>query len=254
MDTIRIEKNEGVAVVTLDRVARKNAINEQMLRELGETFRGFDGNREIRCIVITGNAEGRAFAAGADIAAMEKMDYERAKAFAQLGCETFQMLETMDQPVIAAINGYALGGGMELALACDIRVAAEHAKMGLPETTLGVMPGFGGTERLGRLAGYGRAAEMIFTGKVITAQDAQKMGIINECWEEDVFWENTMKLARVLCRNAPLGIRNAKKAMKQSGGYAVENLYFAQLFLTKDQKTGMNDFVNKRKTKHFSGE
>lgn len=253
METIRIEIEENVARIVLDRPAQRNALNEQMLFELQEACQKLNGNREVRCVIVTGSEEGRAFAAGADIAAMEKMTYEQACAFAQLGCETLRMLEQLEQPVVAAVNGYALGGGMEIALACDIRLAYDTAAFGLPETTLGVMPGFGGTVRLRELVGRGRAAEMIFTGKMISAHEALQYGLINACFEKDVFAQEVAKLAHTLCANAPLGIRNAKKAMTQKK-FITENMYFAQLFLTKDQKTGMGDFNRKKKTEYFSGE
>ena len=163
------------------------------------------------------------------------------------------MVEQLEQPVIAAVNGYALGGGMELALACDIRIADESAVFGLPETTLGVMPGFGGTVRLKELIGYGRAAELIFTGKKLGAQEAAACGLVNACFGKDAFEERVMELAQNLCANAPLGIRNAKKSMKRHD-YETENMYFAQLFLTNDQKRGMRSFNRKEKTEYFSGE
>jgi len=253
METIRLEKKGGIALITLDRPKQRNAINERMLHELQEICRKINGQKDVRCVVVTGSKEGKAFAAGADIAAMENMTYQQANAFARLGCEAFHMVEQLEQPVIAAVNGYALGGGMELALACDIRIADESAVFGLPETTLGVMPGFGGTVRLKELIGYGRAAELIFTGKKLGAQEAVACGLANACFGKDAFGERVMELAQNLCANAPLGIRNAKKSMKRHD-YETENMYFAQLFLTNDQKRGMRSFNRKEKTEYFSGE
>ncbi len=253
MKTIRVENEGHVARIVLDRPAQRNAINEQMLYELQNACRALGVSKEVRCVIVTGSAAGNAFAAGADITAMQNMTYEQARAFAGLGCETFRMLEQLEQPVIAAVNGYALGGGMELALACDIRVAYDTAVFGLPETTLGVMPGFGGTIRLRELIGRGRASEMIFTGRQVSAREALEYGLVNACFKEDMFAEETKKLTDILCRNAPVGMKNAKKSMKQKE-FVVENMYFAQLFLTKDQKTGMNNFNHKRKTEFFLGE
>lgn len=253
METIRIETKKDMAFITLDRPKQRNAINEQMLYELQEVCREIDGKKDVRCVVITGSEDGKAFAAGADIAAMESMSYKQAKDFAYLGCETMRMIERLKQPVIAAVNGYALGGGMELALACDIRIADDSAVFGLPETTLGVMPGFGGTVRLSEAVGYGRAAEMIFTGKRLNANEAQTCGLINACFEKNVLGQKVEEIAQTICNNAPLGIRNAKQSMRQQN-YEMENMYFAQLFLTDDQKTGMRNFNNKKRTEYFSGE
>lgn len=254
METIRIEQKEDIVVIKLNRPGQRNALNRRMLVELREAVSILREKKDMRCAIVTGSSEGKAFAAGADISEMQQMTFREAEDFARFGCETFRMLEELEQPVIAAINGYALGGGLELALACDLRVACTTAMLGLPETTLGIMPGFGGAGRLKELIGYANAAELIFTGKQVEACKARELGLLNAVWETETFWENTVQLAQEMCANAPYGVRNAKKTMKKTKGDELETLYFARLFLTKDQKTGMENFVKKQKTKHFWGE
>lgn len=253
METIQLEKGGGVAVLELYRPHALNALNTEMLRELDATLTELEQDKEVRCLVITGSGE-RAFAAGADIAEMADMNEQEAKEFAKFGCDVFDKLENLHCPVIAAVNGFCLGGGMELALACDMRLASMSAKFGLPEVTLGVMPGFGGTRRLAKLAGTGTASEMMFTGGVVDAQYALEKGIVNSCCEDDELRGIARNLAEKIAKNAPIAIAAAKKSMWHAGATEVENTLFAALFDTKDQKTGMHNFVNKIKTERFDGE
>ena len=252
-NTIEVEINDDIAVLTLNRVKQKNALNTEMLLELRALLQKLGPQSEIRCIVITGNKDTHAFASGADVFEMASMEEKQAAVFSKLGCETFDLLEQTEKPVIAAINGYALGGGLELALACDVRIAAMDAMVGLPETTLGIMPGFEGAQRLMQLAGYAKAAELVFSGRMITAQEARDAGIVNACFEQGQFWEKTLGIAHAFCRNAPLAVAAAKKVMKSPHDTAVNIALFGKLFETEDQKTGMNNMLHKQKTEYFKG-
>lgn len=253
MDTLTIEKKDTVIILTLHRPNKLNAINQAMITELHDTLLDFRHDPFARCLVITG-AGNKAFAAGADIAEMKHMDFFSARTFAEKGCAVMHSIETLPIPVIGAINGFALGGGMELALACDIRLASENAIFGLPETSLGVIPGFGGTVRLANIAGHAVAAEMIFSGNTINAESAKRYGIVNHITKPHELMEYACGLADTISHNAPAAVRAAKRSMRLSQDIKMENMLFAQLFLTKDQRTGMDNFLHKKKTEHFSGE
>ncbi|WP_082903394.1 enoyl-CoA hydratase/isomerase family protein [Christensenella timonensis] len=253
MDTLTIDKKDTVVILTLNRPDKLNAINKAMIAELSEGLHEIRRDPLARCLVITGAGK-KAFAAGADIAEMEHMDFSGAKTFAEKGCAVMQDIETLPIPVIAAVNGFALGGGMELALACDIRIAAENAVFGLPETSLGVIPGFGGTVRLSRIAGYAAAAEMIFSGKAVDAIRAQQCGIVSHVVKPEELMGYACSLAEAISRNAPLAVKAAKRSMRPAQDTAMENMLFAQLFLTKDQRTGMDHFLHKKKAEYFLGE
>lgn len=253
MDTLTIEKKGHVVILTLNRPDKLNAINQTMITELHDALLTIQRDPLARCLVITGAGK-KAFAAGADIAEMEHMDFFGAKAFAEKGCAVMHSIETLPIPVICAVNGFALGGGMELALACDVRIAAENAIFGLPEASLGVIPGFGGTVRLSRIAGHAVAAEMIFSAGTIDADCAKRYGIVNRTVPLHELMEYTCGLAGKISGNAPLAVRAAKRSMRLSQDIKMENMLFAQLFLTKDRQAGMNNFLHKKKTEHFLGE
>ncbi len=253
---IILQKEHRIATVTINDPAKLNALNSEILRELNTAFDELSADPEIRVIILTG-AE-RSFVAGADIQAMAAMNYEQAKEFGEFGSSVFRKIEICPKPVIAAVNGFALGGGCELALACDIRVASEKAKFGQPEVGLGITPGFSGTQRLARLVGFAKAKELIFAGKVITADEALKIGLVNQVTPPETLMEEVNKIAETIAKQAPIAVRNAKQAindgwdMEISEGVALEVELFARCFETEDQKNGMKAFLNKEKVE-FKG-
>lgn len=253
MQTLRLEIQGDIAVLTFDRPKQLNAINTTMLEELKTSLRGLARDKSVRCLVFSGG-EGKAFIAGADIAEMRLMEFQDAKTFLENGCTVMQMIEDMEMPVIAALNGFVLGGGLELALACDIRVAAQTATLGLPETSLSIIPGFGGTIRLPQVTGYAVAAEMIFSARTLDAEQAKEYGLVNRVVQKQLLMDDVMEMANRISRNAPLAVRAAKQSLRKAESTEMENFLCAQLFLTADQKMGMNNFINKRKTERYLGE
>jgi enoyl-CoA hydratase/carnithine racemase len=248
---------DGVAEVALNRPRQLNALNSEVLGQLHEHLHRIAHDPAVRAVIVRG--EGRAFAAGADIAQMRDLEPPAAESFARLGQAVFLQLERMPQPTIALVHGYALGGGMELAMACDIRIAAEGAKFGQPEITLGVIPGFGGSQRLPRIVGQGRALELMLFGDMIDAQEAYRIGLVNRVVPAEALLETGRDLARRLTRLAPRAHAYIKRAvydgaeMDLERGLAHEALLFGLCFATKDQKEGMDAFLNKRPAQ-FSGQ
>lgn len=250
MNTIRIQNEKEALWIYLSRERQLNALNEEMITELGEVLDDLERDNAYRCVIFTGEGE-RAFAAGADIKAMEDMSCEAAKAFSKNGRQLMDRIENLAMPTVAAINGFAFGGGLEVALACDFRFAREDARLGLPEVTLGIMPGWDGSRRLAQAIGYGRACELIFTGKAVTAKKAKECGIVNDIFPIDTFTKEITAVVESICRNAPFGIRYAKYSMRKEGKVCEE--LFGKLFQTQDQKTGMSNFNRKCKTEYFEG-
>lgn len=255
---VRLEEEDGLAIVTIDRPAALNALNIESLEEFREVLREVAGRDDLRAVIITGAGD-KAFVAGADIREMLPMKPLDTRRFASLGHEVTRLLERMEKPVIAAINGYALGGGCELALACDIRIAASTAKMGLPEVGLGIFPGFGGTQRLSRLVGRGKASELIFTGDPVDAETAARIGIVNRVVPADRLLEEARTMARRMMERGPLALKLAKTAIQQSqetglsSGLAYEMEAFSLVFSTDDKVEGLKAFTEKRKPS-FRGE
>lgn len=255
---VQLRRDGPVALVTLDRPAARNALNEQMLERLGERLQELGQDRTVRAVILTG-AGTQAFSAGADIRAMAAKSPQEARAYAELGHHVMALIEDLPQPVIAAINGYALGGGCELALACDIRIAASTARLGQPEVGLGVLPGWGATFRLPRVAGPGPARELIFTGRLVDAQEALRLGLVNAVVEPDQLMPQALALARQIAAQAPLAVQSAKRAMVLAGqlprdaAAALEAGLFAFCFTTRDRAEGMAAFLEKRKPE-FHGE
>lgn len=251
-ENLLIEKKDGVAVLTVNRPKAMNSLNDGVLDELLHAFEVFDLDREVRAVVVTGAGE-KAFVAGADISAMCGYDVGQALAFARKGQQLMALIGRLGKPVIAAVNGFALGGGLELALACDFAYASENAKLGLPEVTLGIMPGFGGTQNLARLIGRSRANELIFAGKVLGAAEAKEWGIVNAVYPAADLMERALETAAKIASNGRLGVARAKEAVKSgldmsvNEGMGYEAVHFASLFATRDQKEGMTAFVEKRK-------
>lgn len=255
--TLTIEKEEGIAIVTINRPKYLNAINSMVLKELGLAFKEFSESKEIKAVIITGSGE-KAFVAGADIAEMKDMTSDEAQKFALLGNQTFNLIENLSKPVLAAINGYALGGGNELALAADIRLAADNARFGQPEVGLGIIPGFGGTQRLAKIIGVGKAKELLLTGEIIDAEEATRIGLVNKVVPLDKLMDEARKLARKISSNAPLALKYCKEAVNFGlgesidKGLAFESNSFALCFSTEDQKSGMEAFLTKKKAE-FKG-
>ena len=246
-----VERQGRIGVVRINHPEALNALDTLVLRDLGQAFDAFAADAGIDVVVLTG--EGRAFVAGADIAEMSAMTAAEGKAFGRLGADVFRKIELLPQPVIAAVNGFALGGGCELAMACDIRIASAKAKFGQPEVGLGITPGFSGTQRLPRLVGLGKAKELIYTAAVIPADEALRIGLVNKVVAPEVLMDEALALAATIASKARLAVRYAKEAINRGietdieTGIAVEASLFGLCFATADQKEGMAAFLQKRK-------
>jgi len=252
MDTgnehIKVEKKKEIGIITLNRPEARNALNRKMIQELGDVLTGLENDPQIRSIIITGNKD---FCAGADIKEMNAIKPEQIESFCRWGHKVFDQLEGMGKPVIAAITGFALGGGCELALACDIRIAGESAKFGQPEVNLSLIPGFGGTQRLSRLVGIARAKEMILTGKIINAKEAASIGLVNRVVKDEELMIAVEEMAQVIAQKAPIAVKMAKKLINENQeikeGLEKEIDFFVQCFATQDRLEGINAFLEKRK-------
>lgn len=237
---------EGVLTITIDRPAQLNALNKDVLAELEQVIDEAEKNTSVRAIILTG--EGKAFVAGADISTMVGMDETQALNFASFGQKVFDKIENLSKIVIAAINGFALGGGCELAMSCDIRYASEKAKLGQPEVNLGVIPGFAGTQRLPRLVGPGKALELLVTGNVIDANQALQIGLVDKVLPPEGLMEEAIKLAKAIATKCPGAVSLNKKALKSglpNFNEKEEASLFAKCFKSGDAKKGMEAFLNK---------
>ena len=249
---ITLSVEDEIGILTINRPKALNALNMETLNEIQAGLREVKAHPNLKALIVTGAGE-KAFVAGADIQEMQGMDSIEALNFSRLGHYTLNMIQDLEQPVIAAVNGFALGGGTEIALACDFIYASENAKFGLPEATLGVFPGFGGTQRLPRLIGKGRAKELIFTGKMISAQEAFQLGIVNRVFPLATLLEETKKVAVQVAGNGPVGVRLAKMVVNKgfnmdlTEACSLESYAFGISFSTEDQKEGMKAFLEKRK-------
>jgi len=252
LKSISLNAENEIGILTINRPKALNALNTETLREIQAGVEEVKNHPEWRVLIVTGAGE-KAFVAGADIAEMRGMNSIEALNFSKMGHLTLKMIQDLDRPVIAAVNGYALGGGTEIALACDFIYASENAKFGLPEVSLGVFPGFGGTQRLPRLIGKGKAKELIFTGKMISAEEAYEMGIVNRVFPLASLMEETKKVAAQIAANGPVGVRLAKVVvdagfnMDLTEACSLESYAFSISFATEDQKEGMAAFIEKRK-------
>lgn len=246
-----IQKQERICVVKINNTETLNALNTAILVELGQAFDEIAADTEIDVVILTG--EGRAFVAGADIAEMSVMKADEGKRFGKIGATVFRKIELLSKPVIAAVNGFALGGGCELAMACDIRIASTKAKFGQPEVSLGITPGFSGTQRLPRLVGLGKAKELIYTAAVIHADEAYRIGLVNKVVEPEELMNECLAMATVIASKAPLAVRYSKEAINRGietdieTGNDIETALFGLCFATADQKEGMEAFLWKRK-------
>lgn len=242
----------GVMIITIDRREKLNALNSKVLEQMQSAIDTAGKADDVRCVVITG-AGGKAFVAGADIAEIRALDAKGVSAIVETGHKLMNSIEQLGKPVIAAVNGYALGGGCELALACHLRMASSSALLGLPEVQLGLMPGYGGSQRLSRLTGNGRALEMMLTGKPVTAEQAKEYGMVNQVTEPDELMATTLKLASRLANSAPCAMRSIMEAVQTGTGTSLENglkieaKLFEGLFETEDMREGTSAFLEKRK-------
>ncbi len=255
MEFISYKQDGYIGIIAIDRPDALNALNSKVLDELREIFNTIDTTK-IRVVLITGAGK-KAFVAGADIAEMVNLNAIEGEKFSKKGNDLFRKIETFPIPVIAVINGFALGGGCELALSCDIRICSENAIFGQPEVSLGITPGFGGTQRLARIVGSGRAKEIIFTGNFVKAKEAHEIGLVNHVYSIDTLMEEALKIANKIAKNAPIAVSNAKKAISEgletdiNRAIIIEEKAFAMCFKTEDQKEGMKAFLEKRKDVEF---
>ena len=256
-DIIHTRISQDIQYITIDRQDKLNALNQAVISGLMQAFQQAAQSPDVRCVVLTG-AGNKAFVAGADIAEIKTLTQESAAAFLRKGNALMSFIENLGKPVVAAINGFALGGGCELALACSLRVASKTAQLGLPEVSLGLIPGYGATQRLTRLIGQGRSLEMILGGAMISADQACEWGLVNQVAEADELEAVVEKLAAKLARSAPLAVRailktvNAGHDLELAQGLAMEQAQFAQICSTEDMQEGTSAFLEKRRPR-FKG-
>ncbi|MDP9957071.1 enoyl-CoA hydratase [Epilithonimonas hungarica] len=248
-ESIKLTIDGKIAIVTINRQESLNALNAQVLNDLEKVFDYLDSEKTANCVIVTGSGE-KSFVAGADIKEFPSFTQEQATELSKRGHFIFNKIENLSKPVIAAVNGFALGGGLELAMSCHIRYASENAKLGLPEVTLGLIPGYGGTQRLPKLVGKGIANEMIFSAKMITAEKAKSIGLVNEVFPLEELLPKTKELAEQIIKNSPQGIAkaiNAVNASDSENGMETEINSFGDLFAQDDFKEGVSAFIEKRK-------
>lgn len=248
--TLHIAKTDNIVTLTIDRPEALNALNTAVITELEQAVTELERDVSLGAVIITG--AGRSFVAGADIGEQRPLDLEGGRRWGQRGSALLRRIEKLPVPTIAAVNGFALGGGCELAMACDIILASEKAKFGQPEVGLGITPGFSGTQRLSRRVGAARAKELIFSGRMIKAEEACAIGLVSEVFAPEALMEGALAMARSFTKNAPIAVRYAKACIDRGlqmdidDGIAVENELFAMCFATEDQKEGMTAFMEKR--------
>ena len=247
---LKIDQNGAVTTLTISAPKTLNALNSTILGEIGDALDNLPAG--CRCLIVTGDGE-KSFVAGADISEMAGLNQDEGVAFGKCGADVFRKIETLQIPVIAAVNGFALGGGCELALACDIRICSNNARFGQPEVGLGIIPGFSGTYRLTKIVGMGMAKQLIFTGKNIKADEALRIGLVNAVYEPADLMGAAMQMAESICANAPLAVAYAKDCINEEydlnadEAIGYENTMFGKCFATQDQKNGMQAFLNKGK-------
>ena len=248
--TIRYEKQGNLAIAAINRPEALNALNGTVLQELSQVVAEVENDADVRAFILTG--EGRAFVAGADIGEQNALDVASARKFSQFGSSIFRRIEKLEIPTIAAVNGFCLGGGCELAMSFDIILASEKAKFGQPEVGLGITPGFSGTQRLPRRVGVAKAKELLFSGRMITAAEAEKIGLVNAVYPAEELMNATMEMAKSFTKNAPVAIKYVKASVDRGmqmdidGGIALENELYAMCFATEDCKEGLTAFLEKR--------
>jgi enoyl-CoA hydratase len=251
-----LKKENGIGFLTMNRPKALNALNTETYKELYRAFEIIEEDEEIKVVIL--NGEGRSFVAGADISEMKDKDPIEARKFAQISLRACRKIELMEKPVIAAVHGYVLGGGCELAMSCDFIIAGEGTKFGQPEVTLGITPGSGGTQRLARLVGRNRAKEIIFLGDLFNAAEAYRIGLVNRVFPDDLVQKEAVEIAKKLMTRAQIAVSYAKNAINRGvetdieTGLAIETDLFGLCFATEDQKEGMTAFVEKRKAEYKS--
>jgi enoyl-CoA hydratase len=254
--TIRYEKNDGIAFVTINRPEALNALNSTVISELELVVAEIEKDADLRAMILTG--EGRSFVAGADIGEQYPLDVASGRKWGQRGSALMRRIEKLEFPTIAAVNGFALGGGCELAMSCDIRLASEKAKFGQPEVGLGITPGFGGTQRLPRIVGVSKAMELILTAKVIGAAEAKAIGLVSEVYAPEDLMPKALEMANAICANAPIAVKESKRCIRMGmqtdivTGSAFEAEAFGVTCGTADKNEGMGAFLEKRAEKHFT--
>jgi len=247
---IKFEKEDNIAVVTISRPKVLNALNDEMIDELHHVFDAIAADKDIRCVILTG--EGKAFVAGADIGELAECDVQAGHKKCKIGQALMHKMEALPKAIIAAVNGFALGGGCEIAMACDIRLASEKAKLGQPESTLGIIPGYGGTQRLARLVGYGKAKEWIFSGDIYPVQEAHRAGLVDEIYPPEELMDKAKEMAKKIASRGPLAIAYAKEAINRGinttldAGCEHEATLFAAICASKDKNEGTKAFLEKR--------
>jgi len=245
---IHVEKKNEVGIITLKKSDGLNILDSTMLHDLEDFLKELGKDEQIRVLIITGDKN---FSAGANVKEMKEFTAREAKAFSDYGNRLFNMVENMEKPVIAAVCGYAFGGGCELALACDIRIASENAKFGQPEVNLGLIPGFGGTQRLTRLVGMGKAKQMILTGKIMDAKEAEAIGLVNKVVKDEELMEKALEMADIIAHRGPVAVKLAKKLINENQMIKEmlerEAVSFSECFNTLDHREGINAFLEKRK-------
>lgn len=255
MEFIVYEQKDAVGIITISREKALNALNSTVLEELDKTLDAVNLD-DVRCLILTGAGQ-KSFVAGADIAEMSSLTKAEGEAFGKKGNDVFRKLETFPIPVIAAINGFALGGGCEISMSCDIRICSDNAVFGQPEVGLGITPGFGGTQRLARLVGAGMAKQMIYTARNIKADEALRIGLVNAVYTQEELMPAAEKMAAGIAKNAPIAVRNCKKAINDGldadmdEAIVIEEKLFGDCFESYDQKEGMTAFLEKRKVEQF---
>ena len=255
MSFVNYEVQGAVAILTINRPEALNALNSQVLSDLDEAITKVEADDSVHAVILTG--AGRSFVAGADIGEMKGFSARDGKKFGVHGGGVFLRLENLSKPVIAAVNGFALGGGCELAMSCDIRIASEKAKFGQPEVGLGITPGFGGTQRLPRIVGISKAMELILTAKVINAAEAERIGLVSAVYPPEELMDKAMELANAICANAPIAVAESKRCIRMgmqtdiATGSAFEAEAFGVTCGTEDKDEGMGAFLEKRAEKHF---
>lgn len=255
MEFINYEVEGQIGIITINRPKALNALNSTVLDELDKTLDAVD-LEAVRCLILTGAGE-KSFVAGADIGEMSTLTQSEGEAFGKKGNDVFRKLETFPIPVIAAVNGFALGGGCEISMSCDIRICSENAVFGQPEVGLGITPGFGGTQRLARIVGTGKAKEMIYGARNIKAEEAYRIGLVNNVYPLDELMPAAKKLAATIARNAPIAVRACKRAINEGlqvdmdQAIVIEEKLFGSCFESHDQKEGMAAFLEKRKVEAF---
>ena len=253
--TIRYEKQDNIGILTINRPEALNALNSAVVSDLEQAISEVEKDAELGALIITG--EGRSFVAGADIGEQYVMDVAAGRKWGQRGSALFRRIEKLEIPTIAAVNGFALGGGCELSMACDIRLASEKARFGQPEVGLGITPGFAGTQRLPRIVGISKAMELILTAKVIKAEEAKAIGLVSEVYPAEELMDKAMELANAICANAQIAVQESKRCIRMgmqtdiATGSAFEAEAFGVCCGTADKDEGMGAFLEKRNEKHF---